>query len=259
MKSNVSAEEFSTVVAAIHAAGASPERWPEAVIAVAQLVPASDQDRFALASLDRLAIAAFIVDVEGVVHDLNASAFALLQSGGPVQLAGRSLGFSSSTFRAAFYEALCKATVPPVSSSTLPLFIGARGTCDVALSPYTRESAQLPSETPFALVVIAPPRAAEMGMVQRMRSRYRLTDAEARVISALAAGATVSQIASKHGVRASTVRAQVRSLFEKTGVHRQSDLVRLALTSETPALREPAVRDVAVRGPRLSLVARPQR
>jgi DNA-binding CsgD family transcriptional regulator len=27
----------------------------------------------------------------------------------------------------------------------------------------------------------------------------------------------------------STVRAQVRSIFEKTGVHRQTDLVRLAL------------------------------
>jgi DNA-binding CsgD family transcriptional regulator len=40
----------------------------------------------------------------------------------------------------------------------------------------------------------------------------------------------VEQIAVAHGVRVSTVRAQVRSIFEKTAVHRQTDLVRLALS-----------------------------
>jgi DNA-binding CsgD family transcriptional regulator len=39
----------------------------------------------------------------------------------------------------------------------------------------------------------------------------------------------VGEIARTHGVQACTVRTQVRSIFEKTGVNRQSDLVRLAL------------------------------
>ena len=56
-------------------------------------------------------------------------------------------------------------------------------------------------------------------------------EAEARVVSALTLGETVEQIAVAHGVRVSTVRAQVRSIFEKTGVHRQTDLVRLALSA----------------------------
>jgi DNA-binding CsgD family transcriptional regulator len=50
-------------------------------------------------------------------------------------------------------------------------------------------------------------------------------------MAALTLGETVYEIAIEHKVRASTVRAQVRSIFEKTGVNRQSDLVRLALSS----------------------------
>jgi DNA-binding CsgD family transcriptional regulator len=41
----------------------------------------------------------------------------------------------------------------------------------------------------------------------------------------------VERIAVVHGVRVSTVRTQLRSIFEKTGVHRQTDLVRLALST----------------------------
>jgi DNA-binding CsgD family transcriptional regulator len=67
-------------------------------------------------------------------------------------------------------------------------------------------------------------------IVQRVRRLYGLTVAEARVMAALALGGTVDSIAVDHRVSVSTVRSQVRSIFDKTGVNRQSDLVRLALT-----------------------------
>jgi len=81
-----------------------------------------------------------------------------------------------------------------------------------------------------ALVALTPPRLDESAALELMGRRFSLTRAEARVTAALAAGATVAQITRRHGVRASTVRAQLRSIFEKTGVNRQSELVRLALT-----------------------------
>jgi DNA-binding CsgD family transcriptional regulator len=79
-------------------------------------------------------------------------------------------------------------------------------------------------------VVIARPRPDAERIARRVRRLYSLTEAEARVVSALTLGETVEQIAVAHGVRVSTVRTQLRSTFEKTGVHRQTDLVRLALT-----------------------------
>jgi DNA-binding CsgD family transcriptional regulator len=79
-------------------------------------------------------------------------------------------------------------------------------------------------------VLIPRARLDGRSVAQRARQLYGLTEAEARVMAALTLGETVNDIAVEHGVRASTVRAQVRSIFEKTGVNRQSDLVRLALT-----------------------------
>jgi DNA-binding NarL/FixJ family response regulator len=54
----------------------------------------------------------------------------------------------------------------------------------------------------------------------------KLTAAENAVAQAIAAGLTVRQVADSRGVRVSTVRAQVRTIFDKLGVRRQVDLVR---------------------------------
>lgn len=59
---------------------------------------------------------------------------------------------------------------------------------------------------------------------------FLLTPAETRVAIALASGYTIADVALDRGVAVATVRAQLRSLFEKTGTHRQSELVRLVTT-----------------------------
>ena len=98
------------------------------------------------------------------------------------------------------------------------------------MSPLQGGRANVSDALPLALVVIAGPRPDAECIVRRVRPLYGLTEAEARVMAALALAETVDEIARTHGVRPSTVRAQVRSIFDKTEVHRQSDLVRLALT-----------------------------
>jgi DNA-binding CsgD family transcriptional regulator len=56
---------------------------------------------------------------------------------------------------------------------------------------------------------------------------YKLTPAEARVAGSLGRGKELKAIAEDSGTAFDTVRRQLRSVFEKTGFHRQSDLVRL--------------------------------
>ncbi len=56
---------------------------------------------------------------------------------------------------------------------------------------------------------------------------YRLTSAESRLAAHLFAGASLSQAAERNDVSRETVRAQLRSIFGKTHVRRQTDLLRL--------------------------------
>jgi DNA-binding CsgD family transcriptional regulator len=58
---------------------------------------------------------------------------------------------------------------------------------------------------------------------------FGLTAAETAIATAIAQGSTTEQVARERGVSVNTVRAQLRSVFEKVGVSRQTDLVRTLL------------------------------
>jgi len=58
-------------------------------------------------------------------------------------------------------------------------------------------------------------------------SVFGLSQAEERVFALVGGGRTVSQTASELGLNVSTVRTHLLRVFEKTGTHRQAELVRL--------------------------------
>ncbi len=58
---------------------------------------------------------------------------------------------------------------------------------------------------------------------------YGLSEREAKVAVAIANGREVSEIADMHHVSVQTVRSHLKSIFSKTGVNRQVDLIRLLL------------------------------
>jgi DNA-binding CsgD family transcriptional regulator len=63
--------------------------------------------------------------------------------------------------------------------------------------------------------------------VELIRSLFDLTAAEARVARGLASGDTVDEIAIAAAVSSNTVRTQVRGILEKTGLHRQVEVVAM--------------------------------
>lgn len=65
-----------------------------------------------------------------------------------------------------------------------------------------------------------------------LQARFGLTEAEAGLAAALAAGEALSDYARRRGVRVQTARNQLQSVFQKVGVNRQSELVRRLLTVE---------------------------
>jgi DNA-binding CsgD family transcriptional regulator len=64
-----------------------------------------------------------------------------------------------------------------------------------------------------------------------LRAMFGLTPAECRVALLLGDGQSPKEIAGLIGVSVETVRSQIKSIFSKTNVRRQSDLVRLLLTN----------------------------
>lgn len=66
--------------------------------------------------------------------------------------------------------------------------------------------------------------ASVSGFVMRI---FGLSPAEARLLAPLLRGCTPAEMAAELGVKISTVRSQLSSIFAKTGATRQQDLIRL--------------------------------
>lgn len=60
-----------------------------------------------------------------------------------------------------------------------------------------------------------------------LQSAFRLTEAEARLAAQLATGESLEIVAERLGIAKETSRSQLKSIFAKTGTHRQSELVAI--------------------------------
>src|ERR1700744_4902615 len=78
-----------------------------------------------------------------------------------------------------------------------------------------------------AMLMLTPVTRPEAPSVDLIRSLFDLTPAEARVARGLAAGQTVSDIATESGTSANTVRSHVKVVLTKVGYNRQADVVAL--------------------------------
>jgi len=81
-----------------------------------------------------------------------------------------------------------------------------------------------------ALILIGDPETRAVPHAASLCAMFGLTDAEARIAVALAAGKTLDEIAHDSGRSKNTLRAQMQVVFEKTGTSRQAELVRLLLS-----------------------------
>jgi DNA-binding CsgD family transcriptional regulator len=78
-----------------------------------------------------------------------------------------------------------------------------------------------------AVFVAAPP--DERKGAELAAATFRLTPAETRVLASLLAGRTLAETATELGVATATAKTHLESIFSKTGVTRQADLIRLGL------------------------------
>lgn len=188
-------------------------------------------------TLDGLAAAMFLLELDGRIVHANASGIAMLNQADVVRSSdGRLIASNPSderTLRESVLEASRDETIVSASSVThaitsrngaryvvhvLPLGSGARRTASKAVAALFVQKA--------ALSKVAAPEV--------IAKTYRLTPTELRVLLALVEVGGVPEVSEALGIAETTVKFHLRSLFDKTGSRRQAELVKLLVGFTSP-------------------------
>lgn len=193
-------------------------------------------------ALDALPTPVAILEPTGKVVALNASAEALLSRDGSSFLKGGRLTASSPTEARELSAAIAKASVlanagPVDASATLtvtPVRLERRDGEPLWALAYPlrpRNSFRDALRAGRVLVVFHDPETRVRLAPDLLANMYALTKTEAALASALAEGLSLADFAEARGCSEETARTHLKRVLEKTGTHRQADLVRVLLST----------------------------
>jgi DNA-binding CsgD family transcriptional regulator/PAS domain-containing protein len=183
-------------------------------------------------TLDALKLGVVLANEDSRILHANRAAAAMMHDGGPLRGRGGVLraegGAASLEIRSAIRQAardergigktglavrLTEEDETPVIAHVLPL---AGGEVRSRLVPAA------------VAAVFINPKVDDAASAQAVAATYGLTPAETRVLRRVLTGSTVAEAAADLGVAPTTARTHLDSIFAKTGVSRQSELIRLA-------------------------------
>jgi DNA-binding CsgD family transcriptional regulator/PAS domain-containing protein len=95
------------------------------------------------------------------------------------------------------------------------------------VAPLPGSSALHEATFPVAYIVVSDPTKSPSGSLPLLKKLYRLTPAEVRIVERIKNGDTPEQAAEALQVGIATARTHLSSIFHKTDVKRQSELVKL--------------------------------
>lgn len=183
--------------------------------------------------LDRLASAALLVDGNRRLLFANRAAEALFQPGGGLALSGGQLFATGRAEQAALDAAIGRCTRQALADSGTDLDLRCEGpTHQLRVIPLRRSMPLVSPGVPVALLIEASDRSDE-AVTTRLRRHYGLTPAEAAFAIEIAKGDGKRAAAARRGISYTTARTHLSRVFDKTGVRRQGELVRLILGHNT--------------------------
>lgn len=187
------------------------------------------------AGLDCVDTAVMLIDMAGLLVFANDAARTLLDAGIGIRERGGKLGAfdraDSITLGASIAHVL-DSSAQPGSLARLPLFtIRREGQAPLVVSvlpaPYALSE---PGEV-GALVFVADPNMEIADLAEPVCRVFGLTAVETELAVALARGRTLQEAAQALRIKDETARSYLKKIFLKTGVNRQTDLIRLILVS----------------------------
>jgi DNA-binding CsgD family transcriptional regulator len=191
-------------------------------------------------ALDALQDAALVVDDDAHLQLTNARADLWLAENGEVRVNSGRLEGLNAEFQERLSRAVSAATrgqggARVSGSVAVPhkraAHDGASTLSSLRVMPL-RPNAQLTRtwQRHLALIVVAHAEAPAPMEARELRALFGLTAAEARLAVSLAEGKILQDIAESAHVSINTAKTQLRNAFEKTGTHRQAELVKLVLS-----------------------------
>lgn len=183
------------------------------------------------AALDALPRAVIVVDDTLRVRYLNPAAIAALEHSTDIRVQADRLVVWASQIAPQLGQRVKDACAPRPLVDPRPLYAldrEQRPALEIHVVPLKPQlTVHLDRDTrPLAMLLLRRPfqRVARSNAEQRP---FTLTRAEMAVATGLASGLTPAEYAQCCGVRISTVRSQIKSIFAKTGVRRLAELVAL--------------------------------
>lgn len=193
-----------------------------------------------LAALDKMACGVVLFGRLGTVVHSNRLASALLaendgvglegklQQGPRLAAASEALGAGlnrlvAGAVSAASAERCCAAHGMrlPRKSGRAPIVIG------ISPLPLHRKF-ECNAEPALAIGFLFDSALSPLPDAHLLAETYGLTPAETRLVGELCSGLTLGRIGECHGVSTETLKSQLKSIFAKTGMRRQMEVVRLA-------------------------------
>ncbi len=180
--------------------------------------------RGALAALAAIDLPAALLDARGRLRDTNALMTPVL-----LDVRGGARVVLKEPVADAKLAALLANTLSPKAGSIALPARGVRPACVAHLVPLA-DSVRDPFTSGALLLFFSTTAAPGDGHApdpHTLRALFDLSPAESRLASALAGGFKLAQAAQACGIQISTARSYLERIFDKTGCHRQSELVHL--------------------------------
>jgi DNA-binding CsgD family transcriptional regulator/PAS domain-containing protein len=188
-------------------------------------------------ALDALRCGVVLTDERSGILHANRSAEHMMSNGGPIRSIRRVLAATASSASRELRKAIMLAArnethlgetstairltdvdQPPAYAHVLPM---ATGDLRTRLQP----------NAVAAIFVGVPDEQTGIGLLARA---FSLTAAEVRILDSLMAGHTLTETAQHFGIARSTAKTHLDHIFAKTGVSRQTELVRLTMQMTQP-------------------------
>lgn len=188
-------------------------------------------------AVSQLAVATIILDEQARLLNANPVAQALLDEADGLLVRDQKLRIKGREADRALQDALqsiIRAQQQGQASVARALRVprsGARANLGLVVRPVSAPEWGQGQSSPCVAVFISDPDSVEPASQQTLSELFDLTPAEANLAILLARGLSLAEISEVQNISQHTARAQLKSIFAKTEVSRQAELVRLVLKS----------------------------
>lgn len=192
------------------------------------------------ATVDRLAVPVLLVDADRQILHANPSATRLLHEADLIRVVGKALEAgtvgASSALASAVTQAAHDESAIARRGLGIPIATADGKTAALHVLPLNGSRSAIHSGA-IAVVFVAQADTPFIAPTEIVAALFDLTPMEARVFEHLVSGFTQDTTATALGVARSTIKTHLARLYEKIGVRRQAELVRVAASLAIPITR----------------------